>query len=606
MIDPAASWCMLITSAVSGGALARLPDRAVDEILDQGYPFMAGSLRPGGSARRVDGGYRVSGRWAWGSGVGHADWVSVPVFCDEPALIQAVVPRDQIILHDTWHVLGMKGTGSGDYELDDVFVPAHFATDPAAGPQQRGGALYRLGLPGFVVNEHGAFAYAIGRLALATFVEAVVEKKRGYVGGVTVADREIVQRTVSLSTQRMNACQLLMADTIDRLFDSAAEGPPPPAAQADARAAATWCTDEAIEVVSSLFRYAGGSAVMLDHALQRYLRDLFTVQSTWSSATRPTRSRDSCCSDSATTPRSADRELRRRVCPAARTRPRIGPTMITAMPRIAIAMRDYAAAVQTFRDGFGMPVLDMSDTTVPALGAHVGMCVPPGGSNIELMSPANPGAPLAASLQKFLDRRGDGLYALMLEAPDPDAEADALAEREIDVLPLMEGAGGRDLHPHSTHGVLIRVYPNDSVADTGPHEEREPYLSGIAKVIVATVDARKAAAVYGHGLGLDVGTVADDHDRGVSVATVTPPKGGTIELVSSIDATRPFAPGRPRPRQPLRVRDAGTRAGDPRRGRSRNDARRSRHHHHRYGAHRQGRARCRNLGLRNPHRRRRQ
>ncbi len=279
MIDPAASWCMLITSAVSGGALARLPDRAVDEILDRGYPFMAGSLRPGGTARKVDGGFRVSGRWAWGSGVGHADWVSVPVLCDEPAMIQVVVPREQIVLHDTWHVLGMRGTGSGDYELDDVFVPDRFATDPIAGRQQRGGALYRLGLPGFVVNEHGAFAYAIGRLALATFIDAAVAKKRGYVGGTTVADREVVQRAVGQGTQRMNACQLLMADAVDRLFDSAADGPPPPAAQADARAAATWCTDEAIDVVSTLFRYAGGSAVMLDNAMQRCLRDLYTVQS---------------------------------------------------------------------------------------------------------------------------------------------------------------------------------------------------------------------------------------------------------------------------------------------------------------------------------------
>ncbi len=215
--------------------------------------------------------------------------------------------------------------------------------------------------------------------------------------------------------------------------------------------------------------------------------------------------------------------------------------MITAMPRIAIAVSDFAAAVDTFRDAFGMPVLDFSDSTVPALGAHVGMCVPPGGSNIELMAPATPDAPLAASLQKFLDRRGEGLYALMLEAPDPDAEADVLAERGIDVLPLMRGAGGRDLHPRSTHGVLIRVYPDNSVAESGPHELRPPHLSGIESVIIATTDARKAATAYERGLGLTVGEVDDDADRGVATATVTPPKGGRIELVSAIDTSRPFA-----------------------------------------------------------------
>lgn len=280
MIDPAASWCMLISSAVSGMAMARLADEAVEEILADGFPFMAGSLRPGGSARRVDGGYRVSGRWAWGSGVPHADWISVPVFCDDPApLISAVVPASAATLHDNWHVMGMKGTGSGDYELDDVFVPDHFTNDTVRSSTRRGGALYRLGMPGYVVNEHGCFAYAVGRLALKTMIETAVEKKRGYLGGLSIADREIFQRAIGLGTQRMNACQLLMADTVERLFDAAVDGEPGPSLQAEARSAAVWCTDEALDVVSTLFRYAGGSAVMLDNVMQRCLRDLYTVQS---------------------------------------------------------------------------------------------------------------------------------------------------------------------------------------------------------------------------------------------------------------------------------------------------------------------------------------
>ena len=94
--------------------------------------------------------------------------------------------------------------------------------------------------------------------------------------------------------------------------------------------------------------------------------------------------------------------------------------MITAMPRIAIAMRDFDAAIRLFRDALGMPVLDFSDRTVPTLGAHVGMCMRAGGRNMELMAPSDPDQPLSQSLLKFLDRRGDGLYALMLEAPDPD------------------------------------------------------------------------------------------------------------------------------------------------------------------------------------------
>ena len=210
------------------------------------------------------------------------------------------------------------------------------------------------------------------------------------------------------------------------------------------------------------------------------------------------------------------------------------------MPRIAIAMRDFGAAMDMFRQELGLPVVDLSARTVPTLGAHVAMCVPHGGSNVELMSPADPTKPLSQALQKFLDRRGEGLYALMLEAPDPDVEAQAVAERGLDVLPLMIGAGGRDVHPRSTHGVLVRIYPNDS-APTEPQDSQAPGLSGITRVIVATTDASLAANAYSHGFGLDVAAARHDDKRGVLVVEVRAPKGAVIELVSAVDTDKPFA-----------------------------------------------------------------
>ncbi len=281
MIDQAAAWCMFITASATGATLSILPDDTVEKVLADGFPFMAASLRPGGAARRVDGGYRVSGRWAWGSGVEHADWVTVPVFCegDGPRLVRTLVPAGDVIVHDNWHTLGMRGTGSCDYELDDVFVPDGFAVDVVSGEPPKGGALMRLGLPAFVVNEHGSFAYALGRLALRTATDNAVSKKRGYLGAASLADRQIFQRTIGQGTIRMNACALAMADAMERLFDSAADGPPDPAIVTEAQAAAVWCTDEAIDLVSELFRFTGGDAVMDGSEMQRILRDIYTVQS---------------------------------------------------------------------------------------------------------------------------------------------------------------------------------------------------------------------------------------------------------------------------------------------------------------------------------------
>jgi len=219
--------------------------------------------------------------------------------------------------------------------------------------------------------------------------------------------------------------------------------------------------------------------------------------------------------------------------------------VITAMPRIAIATRDFAGIVATFRDVLGIPVVDLSAYSAQNLGANLAMCVPPGGSNIELMSPHDPAAPLSQSLARFLDRRGDGLFALMLEAPDPNAEAELLRARGLDVLPLMLGASGRDVHPRSTHGVLIRVYPTASFQaqpeQITRNDARALGLSGIARVVIAVSDAKRARDTYERGLGLTVLRTSSDSERGIESVLVRAPSGGVIELARPVNEARSFA-----------------------------------------------------------------
>jgi len=276
-LDPAAAWSMMITAAAAGGALSWLPDDVVAEITDRSFPMMAGSLKPAGVAERTAGGWRVSGRWGWASGVQHADYIAVPVIlADKSGVVRIVAPTSAITVHDTWHVLGMKGTGSVDFSLDGLFVPDRFASLTAE--PVRGGQLYRLGY-GYLVNEHGAFAYALARVAISLVRDLAVSKMRGYGVGASLADRAVVQRAIGEGELRISATRLLMIDVIERLFDSARETEAPVTLQAEARAAAVLCTDEAIAVTTNLFRYAGGGAVMLANPLQRILRDLFTAQS---------------------------------------------------------------------------------------------------------------------------------------------------------------------------------------------------------------------------------------------------------------------------------------------------------------------------------------
>jgi methylmalonyl-CoA/ethylmalonyl-CoA epimerase len=173
------------------------------------------------------------------------------------------------------------------------------------------------------------------------------------------------------------------------------------------------------------------------------------------------------------------------------------------------------------------------------------LCVPAGGSHIELMAPEDPARAHSGSLIRFLDRRGEGLFALMLYAPDPNAEAEALATRGLEVMPLMQDAGGRDIHPKNTHGVLIRIYPSAMAADLegeldqglGPISLRESraHLTGISRVILAVRDLDDAVAVYRDRLGIHTRLQGADSARGVRIAVCLPSSGGSIELRSPIN-----------------------------------------------------------------------
>jgi catechol 2,3-dioxygenase-like lactoylglutathione lyase family enzyme len=144
--------------------------------------------------------------------------------------------------------------------------------------------------------------------------------------------------------------------------------------------------------------------------------------------------------------------------------------MITAMPRIAIAVRDMDRAIATFRDGLGMPVHEFKWLR-EALGIRMSLCVPTGGSHIELMSPDDPARAHSRSLIRFLDRRG--IFARAV-CPDPTPK-DALARADL-VMPLMQDAGDRH-PPKNTTGCI--AYTSGSAEDL--EREIEQGLTGLGR-----------------------------------------------------------------------------------------------------------------------------
>jgi alkylation response protein AidB-like acyl-CoA dehydrogenase len=279
-IDPSTGWSYAIgASALS--FCAYVPNEAVARMFAGGRaPTVAGAIMPGRATPEA-GGYRVTGRWSWGSGVRHAEWVAVHVLVEQqegggpPVSLIAMLPAADIEIHDMWQVAGLKGTGSCDFSVTDRFVPAGCTFDLPSFQPQRGGSVYRLGLPGLLLAVHAGFALGVGRRAIDSIVELARTKKRGYGKPTPLGERAVFQRVLGESDLRLRAARGLMLEVLEKGWDVVCAGKKPdPQLQVEMRSATTFATEVALDVATHAFRYGGGSAIHLHNILQRCLRDL--------------------------------------------------------------------------------------------------------------------------------------------------------------------------------------------------------------------------------------------------------------------------------------------------------------------------------------------
>ena len=281
MINPAVSWCAMVgaTSLAMPGAF--LPDAGLARMFADGQiPRGAIVVTPTGVATPVGGGYRLNGRWGFASGVRHAQWLvaisRVERSADAPPELHfMVLPVAQCEILDNWQVVGLRGTGSCDVVVDNIFVAQEMSFALTDVPR-RGGALYSIGLPGFVAYEHAGFALGVARRVLDGLVTLVQSKKRGYApGGNNVAERGSVQRLIGHAEMRLRAARALAVEVNEQVWELACAGQPISAEiQSAVRSAATYATEVSVEVVTDAFRNAGAGAIYASHFMQRCLRDI--------------------------------------------------------------------------------------------------------------------------------------------------------------------------------------------------------------------------------------------------------------------------------------------------------------------------------------------
>ncbi len=270
------------TSGLVGGYL---PAPAAQRIFGAPGAVAGGVFAPCGQAVADADGFLVNGRWPFASGCQHCDWLmggSTVSDGDDvrrlpngmPDVRLMLAPASEVLIHDTWEVSGLRGTGSHDIEFRAVRVPREHGASVFSDAPVQNGPLYAFPLFGLLAVAIAGTALGIARGAVDELV-ALAERKRPAGGQRRLAERPTVQADVAQGEAALRAARLLLLDGVDRAWEHAAgTGEVPVSERTALRLAATHATTTAVSVTTLAYRLAGASAIYDTSALQRRFRDV--------------------------------------------------------------------------------------------------------------------------------------------------------------------------------------------------------------------------------------------------------------------------------------------------------------------------------------------
>ncbi len=298
--DSAAAWNLSLSVQVNW-FLAWLPDKGASEVLgNESDTILGTSFTPIGQATPVEGGYRVSGQWPFISGSNHCQWFLLIPFVmdgDQPLLDEHGLPvrrfmwfpAEHVEILDTWHTLGMRGTGSHDVVVSDVFVPEE-RTAPVAPLDQPGSAfqdpLYRLSIWGPIALLAPP-ALGVARAAIDDLVAMLRTKTSGLTGG-SIRDRQVVQRQVAEADATLRSARAFLYETFRDNWEAAVQGAEITLERkGQMQLATSHANVSAAKAVDLVHEAAGASAIRNQYRFQQYFRDAHTMsQHAASSASR--------------------------------------------------------------------------------------------------------------------------------------------------------------------------------------------------------------------------------------------------------------------------------------------------------------------------------
>jgi alkylation response protein AidB-like acyl-CoA dehydrogenase len=251
--------------------------------------IMGGAFAPQGEAHVVAGGYQVTGRWGFASGCQHCQWLfgncvvieqgqprpgPFPDTTDFKAML--FHPRDVEIL-DTWKTSGLRGTGSHDLAVKNLFVPADHTFDIFFGRSFVSGPLFAFPLP--VASLHIAtIAVGIAQGALNEVLAFIETKKQRLYARAMLADTELVQYRLGHAELSLRAARALLYAEATRLWQLAHTGDTDSLTLSTRiLATASWIAQTCATIVDTCYTIGGGASVYETSPLQRRLRDIHTL-----------------------------------------------------------------------------------------------------------------------------------------------------------------------------------------------------------------------------------------------------------------------------------------------------------------------------------------
>jgi alkylation response protein AidB-like acyl-CoA dehydrogenase len=286
--DASAGWCAMIgaTSGLVAGYLDA--DIARDLYGDNPRAITGGVFAPHGRARVVEGGYRVTGRWPFASGCEHSTLLMggcVVEDAEGPRLLPTGLPDPRLMLFpasaarivDTWSVSGLRGTGSHDIEVADLFVPASWSVSLVTDGPRETGLLFAFPVFGLLAVGIAAVALGIARSAVAELVR-LASGKRPTGTRRLLSERAAVQAQVAEAEALVGSARAYLSDRIGAAWEAAeASGTIPIPLRAGVRLAAAHATRSAARAVDLMYEAGGGTSVYATSPLQRHFRDVHVV-----------------------------------------------------------------------------------------------------------------------------------------------------------------------------------------------------------------------------------------------------------------------------------------------------------------------------------------